>query len=169
MREHDVNPISPKLKFSTEASAPAAAEGIEEEVVDDEVDESGDEGRVPRERRAPNEPTNNEIRLHEITHTPYRSWCPVCVKSRGRGYPHKNMEQRRDGKPVIVMDYKTFTIEGAEKRADSEDVEAQTKAIVMRHQGAGMLVGHMVERKGDKDQLVVQRWWMTWLAGDVQM
>ena len=84
------------------------------------------------------------------------------MKSRGRGHPHKKMEQRRDGKPVIVMDYKTFTVEGAEKREGSEDTEAQTKAIVMRHQGAGMLVGHMVERKGDKDQWVAQR-----LAGDL--
>jgi len=35
MKENDVNPISPKLIFSAEASAPAAAEGIDEEVVDD--------------------------------------------------------------------------------------------------------------------------------------
>jgi len=79
------------------------------------------------------------------------------VKPRGRGNPHKKMEQRRGGNPVIVIDYKTFAVEGAEKREDSEDAEAQTKAIVMRHQGTGMLVGHMVERKGDKDQWVVQR------------
>ena len=67
------------------------------------------------------------------------------------------MEQRKDGKPVIVMDYKTFVVDGAKKKEDSEDADAQTTAIVMRRQGAGMLVGHMVERTGDKDQWVAQR------------
>ena len=92
-------------------------------------------------RRAPVEPTTPEIAERNLTHLPFRSWRPVCVKSRGRENPHKKFEQRKDGKPVIVMDYKTFTVEGAEKKEDSEDAEAQTKAIVMRHQGTGMLVG----------------------------
>jgi hypothetical protein len=105
MREYDVNPISPKLIFSTEASAPAAAEGIEEEVVDDEVDESSEEGRVPRERRAPNEPTNNEIRLHEITHTPYRSWCPCCVAGRGRASPHSKVVHEEKAVAGVHVDY----------------------------------------------------------------
>ena len=60
---------------------------------------------------------------------------PSVRESRGRGDPDKKMEQRKDGKPVTVMDYNTFTVDGAEKKEDAEDTEAQTKATVMRHQG----------------------------------
>ena len=47
-------------------TAAAASEGQGER----ESEESGEESRVPKAKRAPNEPTNEEIRLHEITHTP---------------------------------------------------------------------------------------------------
>jgi len=80
MNSHDENPIRPKLIMSNEASAAAAAEG--------EVEEEPEESRVPKAKRAPDEPTNEEIRLHEVTHVPYRSWCPCCVAGRGRADPH---------------------------------------------------------------------------------
>ena len=69
MSSRNENPISPKMILSNEA--PASAPGAESE-----GDEEQDESRVPRTKRSPGEPTNDEIRLHEVTHTPYRSWCP---------------------------------------------------------------------------------------------
>jgi len=62
------------------------------------------------------------------------------IHRKGKSAQENGAEE--NGKAIIVMDYKTFTVEGAQKREDSEDAEAQTKAIVMRRQGAGMLVGH---------------------------
>ena len=52
------------------------------------------EGREPKALRAPPRVSQAEIDMHEITHTPYRSWCEVCVKARGRNYPHKRMEDK---------------------------------------------------------------------------
>ena len=34
--------------------------------------------------QAPKQPTPQEILEHNVTHLPYRSWCPICVQSRGR-------------------------------------------------------------------------------------
>ena len=49
----------------------AAAAATEVEVDDEsEVKLGEEESRVPRTKRAPHEPTNEEIRVHEISHTP---------------------------------------------------------------------------------------------------
>ena len=29
-------------------------------------------------------PTREEVERHNVTHLPYRSWCPVCVQARGK-------------------------------------------------------------------------------------
>ena len=36
----------------------------------------------------PGGPTAEELALHELTHLPHRSWCPICVKARGKEDPH---------------------------------------------------------------------------------
>jgi len=73
------NPISPKMILSNEETSAAAATESDHEV--------GEESRVPKVKRSPGEPTNEEILLHEVTHTPYRSWCPCCVAGRGGQIP----------------------------------------------------------------------------------
>ena len=35
----------------------------------------------PRALPSPSEPSEQERELHNLTHLPYRSWCPVCVCS----------------------------------------------------------------------------------------
>ena len=65
------------------------SEGIDEGIPDllDENhsdDEEAGECILVKAKRAPNEPTNEEVRLHEVTHTPYRSWCK-CVLCRRAG------------------------------------------------------------------------------------
>ena len=32
----------------------------------------------------PQQPTEQDIKEHNVTHLPHRSWCPVCVKARTR-------------------------------------------------------------------------------------
>ena len=67
----------------------AAAAATEVEVDDEsEVKLGEEESRVLRTKRAPHEPTNEEIRVHEVSHTPYRSWCPFCVAGRGKSDSH---------------------------------------------------------------------------------
>ena len=66
-----------------DAPAPQDARGEEENLEDVQ-----EEAQV-QARRAPKEPTRDERMRHEATHLPYRSWCPICVRGRGRNAPHR--------------------------------------------------------------------------------
>ena len=55
---------------------------------------------------APYTPTDTEIQNHNLTHLPYRNWCPICVKSKGKATPHKLAESHQEaGVPVVSIDY----------------------------------------------------------------
>ena len=50
--------------------------------------------------------SRDEREEHERTHTPYRAWCSVCVKARGRATPHMRSKGTHDEEvPKISMDY----------------------------------------------------------------
>ena len=50
--------------------------------------------RAPKKIHNPTLPTQAEVDEHMLTHVPFRSWCPHCVK--GRGGVHEARE--RDGR-----------------------------------------------------------------------
>ena len=68
-------------------SAPAVAEDGPEV----EGEEAEEEAEVPRKAREPSEPTDEERRRHEMTHLPFRSWCPHCVRGRMANPPHRDL------------------------------------------------------------------------------
>ena len=49
-----------------------------------------------RRPRNPAEPTQLEVEQHWATHLPYRPWCPICCKARGREDPHIDQRKRSD-------------------------------------------------------------------------
>ena len=65
-----------------------------------------EEGRKPKALSSPPVVSQKMKDEHEITHLPYRSWCPHCVSGRGRCMHHQS---KRDGKeenvPRVAMDY----------------------------------------------------------------
>ena len=69
-----------------------------------QVDEEAG-ARRPRTRRAPDEPTDEERREHEITHTPFRSWCRQCAQARGKANPHKKMDDEDKALGTFHLDY----------------------------------------------------------------
>ena len=38
---------------------------------------------------APMKWSDKEREEHELTHTPFRAWCPFCVRARGRNTSHR--------------------------------------------------------------------------------
>ena len=56
--------------------------------------QNGEDGQKPAEAvkpRAPQDPvqpTRCEVIEHNLTHLPYRSWCPHCVNGHGKTLPH---------------------------------------------------------------------------------
>ena len=66
------------------------------------LDDYADAAHVPKTLQVPQEPSLEERELHDLTHMPYRAWCPLCVKCKGVGDYH---EQTYDKKPVSQVDY----------------------------------------------------------------
>ena len=69
--------------------------------------EEGEEGRVPRTIPVPVSVTKAERQEHELTHTPYRSWCEHCVRCRGRNSQHRKKEkdEQKSNVPRVAFDY----------------------------------------------------------------
>ena len=98
------------------------------------------EAREPRTRRDPGAPTEAEIEQHNVTHLPFRAWCPSCVEGKARDRPHRKQEDVDEkGLPVVVFDYGFL---GA--RDEGETVAIQ----VARDRRTRMLFAHVVPRKG---------------------
>jgi hypothetical protein len=80
--------------------------GLPEPLGEQEPAVEGEEGRRSKGLTAPMRVSKEEREEHERTHTPYRAWCPVCVKARGRATPHmKSRTKEEEAVPKISMDY----------------------------------------------------------------
>ena len=59
----------------------------EEETIDRE--DSEPEIVIPESERIPNTPSVDEYIKHQVTHYPFKAWCPICVKNAAQNNPHK--------------------------------------------------------------------------------
>ena len=52
-------------------------------------------------------PKPEDVAIHNLTHLPYASWCPVCVACKGKESPHprENPEKERSSRPTFCMDF----------------------------------------------------------------
>ena len=90
--------------------------------------------------RDPGAPTQAEIEAHNITHLPYRAWCPACVAGKSRDRLHRKAESDENkGVPQDVFDY--CFLGGA---GDEETVAIQ----VAKDRKTRMIFAHMIPRKG---------------------
>ncbi len=54
----------------------------------------------------PTKPTPPEIKEHEATHLPYRSWCRHCVRGRGKSHAHQQRDAEKSYEvPHVSFDY----------------------------------------------------------------
>ena len=67
------------------------------------------DGEVVREAQgvpAPKQPTKAQIALHNLTHLPYRSWCPHCLAARRPNASHRrNKSSSGRTVPLFCADY----------------------------------------------------------------
>jgi hypothetical protein len=110
------------------------AEGLASE--DDEVDRST--ARAPRKLQDPHAPSSAEVDQHWMTHLPYRSWCAVCTKAKGKSLPHSRQDPKDRAVPEIHVDY-CFMGE--------RETEMLT-ILVMKDRDSRMLGAAVVPRKG---------------------
>ena len=75
----------------------------------DEYFEEQEEEQQPAAKatglKTPDQPTPQERAEHELTHLPFRSWCPTCVQSKGRSDNHPKQQSRS---PVVQFDFCFF-------------------------------------------------------------
>ena len=54
----------------------------------------------------PLKPTQKEVDEHNLFHTPYRNWCPICVKAKGKSLDHqRKVETNPSGYSEYSFDY----------------------------------------------------------------
>ena len=114
----------------------------DQKVADDEVEEKETEEalRIRVQRRILQAPIAEEIRLHEQTHLPYRSWCPICVAARGVSQAHRRKREEEERlMPTIAYDYCFMRNRAGEEYAP---------VLVSKDQRTGMINAHVVPRKG---------------------
>ena len=114
-----------------------SAEGEHHEEIEMEK-ELEEEARRPNSLREPGAPSANEVEEHNLTHLPFRAWCPSCVNGRGRDRQHLRQELSDKAVAEVVFDYCFMGNDGEE-----------TLAIqVARDRRTRMIFAHVVPRKG---------------------
>ena len=78
-----------------------------DEFVTDEPEEQ-QEAKRAKGVPIPQQPTEQERREHELTHLPYRSWCPIGVQSKGRQDNHPKQTSKTPVIQVDLMYYKAL-------------------------------------------------------------
>lgn len=82
-----------------------------------------EEARAPLVKKSPIKPSELEVQEHNATHIPYRSWCPVCVRSRGRNDPHKAVDHEATEFPSLWMDYWFASTKAAKNKEEKKASE----------------------------------------------
>ena len=53
----------------------------------------------------PRKPTKDEVDYHELFHLPYRNWCPLCVRAKGKELDHRKSLDEPRGLSEYSFDY----------------------------------------------------------------
>jgi hypothetical protein len=127
---------------------PAAGEARAGEEVPPPPTQPEEEGREVRNRRPARGPTAEELRVHRLTHWPFRSWCPDCVAGRAKDWGHPQREKKEREVPTVHLDY-CFP-------RDHEGGDS-VATIVGKDDLSKMSISHVVPRKGADHEWVVKQ------------
>ena len=105
------------------------SEGITEE----------EEGVKPVVKNTEPQPSRKEIEEHMLTHIPFRSWCPHCVRGKARAKYHKGVKDEKHV-PMISADYLYM------ESKESEDKGMPILVVKDRH--SGWISARVVPKKG---------------------
>ena len=69
--------------------------------------ESGieEEARIPKVMKDPRQPTIKEVEQHNLTHIPFRDWCPSCIQGGAPNRSHTKQKDQEYSIPHITCDY----------------------------------------------------------------
>ena len=97
---------------------------------DSELECEEEEARDPCVLRDPGARSGAEVERHNVTHMPFKSWCPVCVEGKGRDKHIHEAETQGDREvSEIVLDYCVIGLEGEETIAIQLAPDRRTRMI----------------------------------------
>jgi hypothetical protein len=110
-------------------------------------------------------PSEEEVKDHYLSgHVPYRSWCPHCIKGRGKERGHrKKGDEGQQGIPEYHMDFCFPGDEHGERLTVLVIIERYTKmkkAVVAPSEGstgnfAASMVNELIVERGDKNRDII--------------
>ena len=103
--------------------------------------------QVVRKLPDPRLPSQKEVEFHELTHLPYRNWCPVCVRCRGRDLDHRKAVDEERGVSEYAFDY-CFP---------GDEFEFHLVVLVGRERTTGAYFATVVPRKGSSGRFAVDK------------
>ena len=133
---------------------------------------------VPREQRLIDPPTPAERRDHELTHQPYREWCPACIASRARPDAHKTDVHKVVDKSITSLSFdlsytgKEFDPTGKPRLIDVEDTWKEKLIVLNAHDAhTGAVLAIPLQRKGDTKYMAreLSRFAMSLGIGELQL
>ena len=72
----------------------------------DMTGDGDEEAQAAKPLTQPIQPTQAMIDEHNVSHLPYRPWCPACVRGKGKSMAHRYDRDKDDSLfPVISIDY----------------------------------------------------------------
>ena len=87
-------PVSPKVEVpdgthgADDRKDDESAIDLDREVNNVEDEEVSQESIQVKSLRSPSAPSRQEVLEHSLTHFPFRSWCPHCVKGKAKASKH---------------------------------------------------------------------------------
>ncbi len=105
-------------------------------------------------------PSETEVREHELTHIPYRSWCEHCLRGKAQAGMHRSSKTNKEGDiPTVSIDYTFPGIDRLEEKTtdrEIEEIENGAPVLVVYDDKTKALFANVVQKKG-RDPFAIKR------------
>ena len=122
-------------------------EYVQDEVPIEELEAETEEQGSCKVKPVPKSPSPDEVRMHNATHIPFRSWCPKCIAGRGHQSGHFSSEAPLDGTPMISVDYCFL------RRSENG---TSIPVLIAKVRRLNILFAYVVSHKGSSEVVVAQ-------------
>ena len=80
-------------------------EQAEDTAAEDDGNQEQEEAQKAIAPKIPIKPSQEEVDEHMLTHLPFRSWCPHCVRGKSKGKAHRKQTGTGKEIPTVSLDY----------------------------------------------------------------
>ena len=95
----------------------------------------------------PRKPTAREVEEHKLTHVPYRNWCSICIRAKGKDLDHRK----------AVGDDREISEYGFDYCFPGDELGFKLTVLAGREKLTGMNFGIAVPVKGSSGKFAVDK------------